>query len=46
MLEYSGTALQARQYIKLNLGINSVNTYYTIERDTFLPQGYVSIETV
>ena len=46
MLEYNGTSSEARQYIKYNLGINSVNTYYTVVRNSYLPKGYASIETV
>ena len=46
MVEYNGTATQARNYCKGAYGINTINTYYTVERNVFLPVGYASIETV
>ena len=46
MVEYNGTAINARNYCKHAYGVKTVNTYYTVERDTFLPEGYVSIEVV
>lgn len=46
MLEYNGSATDARNYCKHNYGVNTINTYYTVVRDSFLPKGYVSIETI
>jgi hypothetical protein len=46
MLEYNGSATKARNYCKYNYGINTINTYYTVIRDGYLPKGYVSIETI
>lgn len=46
MVEYNGTAMQARAYCKSAYGVKTINTYYTVEGSTFLPQGYASIETV
>jgi hypothetical protein len=46
MVEYNGTATQARNYCKGAYGINTINTFYTVERKVFLPVGCVSIEIV
>jgi len=46
MVEFNGTSTQAREYCKRNYGVNTINTYYTVDRNVFLPVGYASIETV
>ena len=46
MVEYNGTSTQAREYCKRNYGVKTINTYYTIDRNVFLPVGYASIETI
>jgi hypothetical protein len=46
MVEYNGTSTQAREYCKRNYGAKRINTYYTIDRNVFLPVGYASIETI
>ena len=46
VLEYNGTATDAREYAKRNYGAKTINTYYTVQRNTYLPKGYASIEQV
>ena len=46
VLEYNGTASEARNYCKGAYGVKTVCTYYTTTREAFLPKGYSSIETI
>ena len=46
MLEYNGTPKQAKDYLKGAFGINRTISTQQYKRDSYLPVGYCSIESV